>query len=221
MSSSLDKLKALNNKLEDKLAQRRGTPSEVQSDEDTQQTPKLSSQIETKVSSPSPLIAATPEVQAALDTTKEAPPTTDVTKMQAVEILNDDTKITQSENKKRVQHLFEDLGIQEKVTDFESIFLFKAMNLSGIGLREEDFAEVRSGKYIQIIAINYEPDESTGKKKAKNISLGYYGKGDTIDPILKNKIIEFILRWRYEKAFQNMEHYRDLLDKIKRPESLF
>ena len=112
------------------------------------------------------------------------------------------------------------MKIYEKSPDFNQIFMYKAMNLSGIGLKEEDFGEVRSGKYIQIIAITYEPD-ANGKKKAKNISLGYFGKGDTLDPELKNKIIEFVLRWRYEKAFQNVEHYKDLLAKLEKPTTLF
>jgi hypothetical protein len=52
------------------------------------------------------------------------------------------------------------------------------------------------------------------KKKAKNTSLGYFGKAETLDPVRKNQVIEFVLRWRYEKAFQNLEHYRLLLEKV-------
>ncbi len=125
-----------------------------------------------------------------------------------------------TENIERVKALYEDLKIFEKSPDFDNIFMYKAMNLSGIGLKEEDFGVVRAGKYVQVIAITYEPDAS-GKKKAKNISLGYYGKGETIDPDLKNKIIEFVLRWRYEKAFQNVAHYKVLLSKLDRPKTLF
>jgi len=33
--------------------------------------------------------------------------------------------------------------------------------------------------------------------------------------------MEFVLRWRYEKAFQNLEHYKYLLDKIKPQDQLF
>lgn len=118
------------------------------------------------------------------------------------------------ENIKRVQSLYKSLKIFEKSPDFEKLFLYKAMNLSGIGLKEEDFGEVREGKYIQVIAITYEPDKN-GKKKAKNISLGYFGKAETLNPLLKNNIIEFVLRWRYEKAFQNVEHYKDLIARVK------
>jgi hypothetical protein len=104
----------------------------------------------------------------------------------------------------------------EKSPDIDKIFVYKAMNLSGIGLKENDFGEVREGKYIQIIAITYEPDKN-GKKKAKNISLGYFGKAETLEVTLKNEIIEFVLRWRYEKAFQNLEHYKDLIERVETP----
>jgi len=119
------------------------------------------------------------------------------------------------ENRIRVKQLFEKLKIFEKSPDFSEIFMYKAMNLSGIGLKEEDFAQIREGKYIQIIAITYEPDKN-GKKKAKNVSLGYFGKAETLDPLLKNEIIEFVLRWRYEKAFQNLEHYKDLIARVEK-----
>ncbi|BAF72144.1 hypothetical protein [Sulfurovum sp. NBC37-1] len=125
------------------------------------------------------------------------------------------------ENIARVKALYEKLKIFEKSPNFDDIFIYKAMNLSGIGLKEEDFGEVREGKYIQIIAITYEPDKN-GKKKAKNVSLGYFGKAETLDPTLKNEIIEFVLRWRYEKAFQNVEHYKDLIARVETPkETLF
>jgi len=125
------------------------------------------------------------------------------------------------ENIARVKVLYDKLKIFEKSPDFKDIFMYKAMNLSGIGLKEEDFGEVREGKYIQIIAITYEPDKN-GKKKAKNVSLGYFGKAETLESTLKNEIIEFVLRWRYEKAFQNVEHYKDLIARIEIPkETLF
>ena len=117
------------------------------------------------------------------------------------------------ENIRRVNTLYEKLKIFEKSPNFNEIFIYKAMNLSGIGLKEEDFGEIRKGKYIQIIAITYEPDKN-GKKKAKNVSLGYFGKAETLEERLKNDIIEFVLRWRYEKAFQNVEHYKDLIARV-------
>ena len=120
------------------------------------------------------------------------------------------------ENIERVRQLYDKLKIYEKSPDFEKVFIYKAMNLSGISLKEEDFGEAREGKYIQVIAITYEPDKN-GKKKAKNISLGYFGKAESLDATLKNEIIEFVLRWRYEKAFQNLEHYKDLIARVETP----
>ncbi len=92
------------------------------------------------------------------------------------------------------------------------------MNISGIGLKDDDFGEIREGKYVQVIAITYEPDKN-GKKRAKNVSLGYFGKAETLDEQKKNDVIEFVLRWRYEKAFQNLEHYRMLLERVNKKKS--
>jgi len=181
MPSSLDKLKALTNRLEEKL------------DEKEKRQADASELLEKKVSKPK-------------QTTKPKPKSKPSGTSDSV----------RSENIIRVQQLYKKLKIFEKSPDFDNIFIYKAMNLSGIGLKEEDFGEVREGKYIQIIAITYEPDKN-GKKKAKNISLGYFGKAETLDETLKNEIIEFVLRWRYEKAFQNVEHYKDLIARVEVP----
>jgi len=180
MVSSLDKLKALSNRLEDKLEEKEKLPEKIISTLKTIDKKEVSSRVK---------------------------------KVQKKHVSADDVR---NKNIDRVKVLYKTLKIFEKSPDFENIFMYKAMNLSGIGLKEEDFGEVREGKYIQIIAITYEPDKN-GKKKAKNISLGYFGKAETLDVILKNKIIEFVLRWRYEKAFQNVEHYKDLIEKVKIP----
>ncbi len=118
------------------------------------------------------------------------------------------------ENLVKMLDLYKKLDIAKKAPEIENLFMYKAMNISGVGLKEEDFGEIRAGKYVQIIAITYEPDKN-GKKKAKNISLGYFGKAETLDTEFKNEIIEFVLRWRYEKAFQNLKHYRVLLARLK------
>ena len=118
------------------------------------------------------------------------------------------------ENLVRLIELYKKLEVNKKAPDLDKIFIYKAMNISGIGLKEEDFGEIREGKYVQIIAITYEPDKN-GKKKAKNISLGYYGKAETLEKEFKNNIIEFVLRWRYEKAFQNLKHYRVLISRVQ------
>ncbi len=182
MSSSLDKLRALTSRLEEKLEQKE-TISET--------IPK-----EEKVSSEEVIEKPVKTVTVAKTNTS-----------------SDDVR---ADNIVRVKVLYEKLKIFEKSPDFDNIFIYKAMNLSGIGLKEDDFGEVREGKYIQIIAITYEPDKN-GKKKAKNISLGYFGKAETLEVTLKNEIIEFVLRWRYEKAFQNLEHYKDLIDRVEIP----
>ncbi len=191
MSSSLDKLKALTSKLEEKLEQKKKEKQDTLSVSEKEEEKVVKPVIETKtLTEPEAVSVATPK------------------------IVNDisSPNVRQS-NINRVKTLYEKLKIFEKSPDFDTIFMYKAMNLSGIGLKEEDFGELREGKYIQVIAITYEPDKN-GKKKAKNISLGYFGKAETLDPKLKNDIIEFVLRWRYEKAFQNVEHYKELINKI-------
>jgi hypothetical protein len=120
-----------------------------------------------------------------------------------------------SRNIIRLVELYAKLSIDKKAPNITEIFIYKAMNISGIGLKDDDFGEIREGKYVQVIAITYEPDKN-GKKKAKNISLGYFGKAETLDEQRKNDVIEFVLRWRYEKAFQNLEHYRMLLERINK-----
>ncbi len=180
MSSSLDKLRALTSRLEDKLEEKE-KPHVIQ-EEATKESTKI-------VSKPVPKAS------------------------------NDEENIGENirtENIGRVKVLYEKLKIFEKSPDFDNIFIYKAMNLSGIGLKEDDFGQVREGKYIQVIAITYEPDKN-GKKKAKNISLGYFGKAETLEETLKNEIIEFVLRWRYEKAFQNLKHYKDLIARVDKP----
>ena len=118
------------------------------------------------------------------------------------------------ENLKDLEVLYNKLEISKKHDNFKSIFEYKAMNLSGIGLKREDFAEIREGKYIQIISIAYQLNDK-GKRIAKNSSLGYFGKAERLEPELKKNIIEFVLRWRYEKAFQHIEYYELLLKELR------
>ena len=117
------------------------------------------------------------------------------------------------ENLKTIYHLYQELEIFNKHEEFSTIFEYKAMNLSGIGLKNEDFGEIRQGKYVQIISIAYELNDK-GKRIPKNFSLGYYGKAEKVEAQLKHNIIEFVLRWRYEKTFQHSEHYQELLSKL-------
>lgn len=182
MLNNLDRLKALNSRLEEKLIEKERLKKKSLELEKKEVTLKKRI-IEKK------MVAPVPEKKRAYDTLRE-------------------------ENIQRVHELYRSLEIYKKSPDFDNIFLYKAMNLSGIGLKEEDFAEVRPGKYIQVIAITYEPDKN-GKKKAKNVSLGYFGKGDNLEEKRKNEIIEFVLCWRYEKAFQNLEHYKNLIARVR------
>jgi len=207
MSSSLDKLRALTSRLEEKLVEKENDASA--SEKSVQEEVRKEVWKETV------------ETTAAEPVSTSAPKP--VTEVSAVEKETKTEKSSQFEttrrnNIDRVHELYKKLKIFEKSPDFNNIFMYKAMNLSGIGLKNEDFGQVREGKYIQIIAITYEPDKN-GKKKAKNISLGYFGKAETLDSVLKNEIIEFVLRWRYEKAFQNVEHYKDLIERVEVPET--
>jgi hypothetical protein len=198
MASGLDKLKALTSKLDDKLAEKKASVSSSLSGS-AEET--ISTVMKSEVASERPMNEVKrPDV--------------------AVVAKSENAERVREENIKRIKELYQELKIYEKSPDFDMIFMYKAMNLSGIGLKDEDFGVIRAGKYIQVIAITYEPD-ANGKKKAKNISLGYFGKGETLEPVLKNMIIEFVLRWRYEKAFQNVAHYKDLLSKLDQPDTLF
>ncbi|MCF6245052.1 MAG: hypothetical protein L3J43_08435 [Sulfurovum sp.] len=198
MASSLDKLKALTNKLEEKL-EKKDKKVEIPA-ADTKKVEKK------EVEKP---VKEVEKSAKKVETVKKSP----VVRKKVSSTSTDSVRV---ENIERVKTLYEKLKIFEKSPDFDNIFIYKAMNLSGIGLKEDDFGEVREGKYIQIIAITYEPDKN-GKKKAKNISLGYFGKAETLEGALKNEIIEFVLRWRYEKAFQNLEHYKDLIARVEVP----
>jgi hypothetical protein len=205
MSNTLDRLKALSDKLEVKLANKVDVPEK----EEQKPLPVKEKPVKTKTV-----------------TTLETPVTRsgDHDKLAesiiSVMHIDVDKEEVRAQNLHRVAELYLKLSIQEKAPDFDHIFIYKAMNISGIGLKDEDFGEIREGKYCQIIAITYEPDKN-GKKKAKNISLSYFGKAEKLEDALKNDIMEFVLRWRYEKAFQNLEHYKYLLDKIKPQDQLF
>ena len=125
MSSSLDKLKALTSRLDEKIEEKEKK--------------------NIKISPPIPKVKISEEKH----TNK-------------TEINTDNVR---SENIIRVKQLYEKLKIFEKSPDFDQVFVYKAMNISGIGLKEEDFGQVREGKYIQIIAITYEPDKMVKRKR--------------------------------------------------------
>jgi cytosine/adenosine deaminase-related metal-dependent hydrolase len=113
------------------------------------------------------------------------------------------------ENLKILEDLYKRLHVQEKVENFTDIFLFKAINLSGVLLNAEELGEIKKGKYLQILAIAYDKEAD---KKSKNISLAYFGRVENVDKKLKDDVVSFVLRWRFEKSFITLEHYHNLLE---------
>lgn len=111
--------------------------------------------------------------------------------------------------------LFETLKLSTKVGEFNEIFEFKAINLSGISLSEEEIGTIKEGKYLQIIGIKYDRD---AKVKNRNISLGYYGRVEKVDLELREMIVHFIIAWRFEKSFRTLEHYYGMLEKLPKTE---
>lgn len=122
-------------------------------------------------------------------------------------------EITRKENLVRLEELFIELHIDEKVGEFRDIFEFKAVNLTGISLSKESLGEISADKYLQILAISYDKD---AKVKSKNVSLGYFGKVSRVDEKLRAKIVEFVIRFRFEKSFMTLESYFQMLEIIKK-----
>ncbi len=52
-------------------------------------------------------------------------------------------------------------------------------------------------------------------KKVKNVSLAYFGKVENVDADLKDMIVEFIIRYRFEKSFMTLENYYDMISKFE------
>lgn len=112
------------------------------------------------------------------------------------------------DNLKILKVLYNEIGIDKKVEEFSLLFEYKAINLSGASLQSENLGEIKKGKYLQILAIGYDKDAVI---KSKNISLGYFGRAESVDAQLKDKIVEFIIRYRFEKSFMTLEHYNEML----------
>lgn len=121
-------------------------------------------------------------------------------------------ELERKSNLKSLEELYRKLGIETKVASFDELFAFKAINLSGISLADEDLGALKEGKYAQIIAIIYDKE---AKVKNKNISLAYYGRVEKLTPEQKNEIIAFVLGWRFEKSFRTLEHYHNLMANLK------
>lgn len=121
-------------------------------------------------------------------------------------------ELERKSNLKKLEELYQKLGVEGKVEQFDDLFNFKAINLSGLSLSDDDLGSVKEGKYAQIIAIIY---DKNAKVKNKNVSLGYYGRAEKLSSDLKNNIIGFVLGWRFEKSFRTLEHYHKLLAELK------
>ncbi len=124
-------------------------------------------------------------------------------------------ELARKENLRRLEKLFNILELGKKVGDFHEVFEFKAINLSGISLAEEDIGTIKEGKYLQIIGIKYDRE---AKVKNRNISLGYYGRVEKVDVNVRNTIVNFIIAWRFEKSFRTLEHYYTMLEKLPKGE---
>jgi len=108
------------------------------------------------------------------------------------------------ENLKILENLYTQTGIDKKVENFLDLFEFKAINLSGASLLNDNLGEIKKGKYFQVLAISY---DKTAIQKSKNISLAYFGKAENVDEKLKDMVVEFIIRYRFEKSFMTLENY--------------
>ena len=126
-------------------------------------------------------------------------------------------ELARKENLRTLAKLFDTLNLSEKVGEFHDVFEFKAINLSGISLAEDDIGTIKEGKYLQVIGIKYDRE---AKVKNRNISLGYYGRVEKVDVEMRNTIVKFIIAWRFEKSFRTLEHYYTMLEKLPKAEEL-
>ncbi len=120
-------------------------------------------------------------------------------------------ELARKNNLERLKELYSEIGIDEKVQSMEALFEFKAINLSGVSLQEENLGVIKEGKYLQILAIAYDKNAAV---KSKNISLAYFGRVESVESAFKDKIVEFIIRYRFEKSFINLEHYHGMLEQL-------
>lgn len=124
-------------------------------------------------------------------------------------------EVARKENMSRLKELYKTLHIADKVEVFENLFQFKAINLSGVSLNEENLGEIKKGKYLQILAIIY---DKNAKVKSKNISLAYFGRVENVDEQVRESVVEFVIRYRFEKSFMTLEHYYGMLENFSKNE---
>ena len=116
------------------------------------------------------------------------------------------------ENLKILKNLYKKIEIDKKVESFSDLFDFKAINLSGASLLSDSLGEIKKGKYLQVLAISYDKNAT---QKSKNVSLAYFGKVENVDSSLKDMVVEFIIRYRFEKSFMTLENYYDMIGTFK------
>lgn len=121
-------------------------------------------------------------------------------------------EIDRKENKRKLSLLYSALRVDTKVESFETIFTFNAINLMGVSLQHDTLGMLHEKKYVQMLAI---VPRTPHYRRNKNISLGYYGKAQTVDKKTLALIIEFVLRWRYEKTFLSLEQNKKLVEQFK------
>lgn len=119
---------------------------------------------------------------------------------------------SRKENLAKLKDLYIRLKIDEKIPVFEDLFEYKAMNVTGLSLQAGDLGKIKENRYVQIICISY--DKEAKGQKSKNSSLGYFGRSDIIDEIVKKDVVKFILCWRFEKSFMTLEHYNDMISTV-------
>ncbi len=122
-------------------------------------------------------------------------------------------EFAREENLVILEKLFLELGIDKKVEKFSELFYFRVINLSAASLMQDTLGEIKEGKYLQVLAISYDKGAVV---KAKNISLAYFGRVEKVEVNLKNKVVEFIIRYRFEKSFMTLEHYNSILDDMQK-----
>jgi len=122
-------------------------------------------------------------------------------------------ELARKENMILLKKLYKEVGIDNKVKNFDDLFSFKAINLSGASLVEENLGEIKEGKYLQVLAISYDKE---AKVKTTNVSLAYFGRVENVDVGFKDSVVEFIIRYRFEKSFMTLEHYNSMLTIFKK-----
>lgn len=119
---------------------------------------------------------------------------------------------SRKENREKIRELYTRLKIDVKIPNFEDLFEYKAMNVTGLSLQSDNLGAIKDNRYVQIICISY--DKEAKGQKSKNSSLGYFGRSDLIEEGLKKDVVKFILCWRFEKSFMTLEHYHDMISMV-------